>query len=119
MTRRRRRIPSWTPATDAALRRLYLVMPVSLIAAALNLSPASIYRRFVELKLAQSSPLETLPDAARRTGLTMARLLTVLNSAGVVIHSSIPVKRQGRTRFALRAEIDQAVMCWREMGRAA
>jgi hypothetical protein len=109
---------------DAALRRLYLAAPVREIAAILGCSPATVYRRIAALKLAESSPLETLPDAARRYGLTVPCLERWLRLAGVVAHASMAHRRRG-TRIVLRAEVDRVmaerkrVAGWLEKGRAA
>jgi hypothetical protein len=87
------------------LRRLYLAAPVREIAAILGCSPATVCRRIAALKLAESSPLETLPDAARRYGLTVPCLERWLALSGVVAHASMA---QG-TRIVLRAEVDRVM----------
>jgi hypothetical protein len=98
----------WTNREDAALRRLYLASPVRLIAATLDRSPATVYRRIRALKLAESSPLETLPDAARRYGLTVPCFERWLALSGVVAHASMAHRRRG-TRIVLRAEVDRVM----------
>lgn len=98
----------WTAAQETVLRRMFLAAPVREIAKVLGFAPSVVYRRIAELKLAESSPLETLPDAARRHGITVAKLELVLLRAGIALHASLANRRRG-TRVVLRAEVDRAV----------
>lgn len=107
----------WTPADERRLAELWGAMSTRQIAKRLGRTPDAVYGRAQQNGVieAERADVETLNEAARRTGYTRQWLIHILRRAGVINVSVSRCSRAYKMRnyYALeKADVDEAVTSW-------